>query len=187
MSLTVTKNRDMALTKEQKAAILEDVLNQLQGANSVYLTNYSGLSVAESNELRGKFKGSNIEYRVVKNTLLKKAMDSIGGFEDLYDKLDGPTAVAFSTEPAAPARVIKDFSEASSKDLPELKGAYIDGAIYGADSLDVLASLKSKDELIGDIIGLLMSPMTNVIGALQSPGSTLVGALNTIAEGKEES
>lgn len=176
----------MALTKEQKAVILEEVHTQLQEANSVYLTNFSGLSVAESNELRGKFKGSNIEYRVVKNTLLKQAMDRVGGFEELYDKLDGPTAVAFSNEPAAPARVIKDFSKASKKDLPALKGAFIDGAVYGADALDVLASLKSKSELIGDIIGLLMAPMSNVVGAMQSQGSTLVGAIKTIADGKEE-
>ena len=177
----------MALTKEQKTAILEEVHTQLQEANSVYLTNFSGLSVEESNELRGKFKGSNIEYRVIKNTLLKRAMEQIGGYEELYDKLEGPTAVAFSTEPAAPARVIKDFSEASKKDLPALKGAFIDGAIYGADSLDVLASLKSKSELISDILGLLMAPMSNVVGAMQGQGSTLVGAIKTIAEGKEDS
>lgn len=176
----------MALTREQKAAIVEDVVNQLQEANSVYLTNFSGLSVEESNELRGKFKGANVDFKVVKNTLLKQAMDKAGGFEELYDLLAGPTAVAFSTEPAAPARIIKDFAKSQSDDLPALKGAFIDGAIYGADSLDVLASLKSKSELIGDIIGLLMAPMSNVVGALQSPGSTLVGAINTIAEGKED-
>ena len=176
----------MALTKEQKTAILDEVTEQLQEANSVYLTNLSGMSVESSNELRGKFRESSVQYRVVKNTLLRKAMERIGGYDELFEKLEGPTAVAFSVEPAAPARVLKDFLKDSPKGLPELKGAYIDGAIYGADSLETLASLKSKADLIGDIMGLLLSPMSNVIGGLQSQGSTLVGAIKTIAEGKEE-
>ena len=176
----------MALTKEQKSAIVDEVADKLQEASSIYLTNFSGLSVEKSNELRKKFRESSVEYRVVKNTLLRRAMDRIGGYEELYEKLDGPTAVAFSVEPAAPARVLKDFVKGSNKGLPELKGAYIDGAIYDENSLDALASLKSKAELIGDIMGLLMSPMSNVVGGLQSQGSTLVGAIKTIAEGKEE-
>ena len=176
----------MALTKEQKSAIVDEVTEQLQEASSIYLTNLSGMSVSSSNELRGKFRESSVQYRVIKNTLLRKAMDRVGGYEELYDKLEGPTAVAFSVEPAAPARVLKDFLKGSPKDLPQLKGAFIDGAIYGADSLDTLASLKSKEDLVGDILGLLMAPMSNVVGGLQSQGSTLVGAIKTIAEGKEE-
>ena len=172
----------MALTKEQKATIVDEVVGQLQSANSIYLTNYSGLSVENSNELRKKFRASNVQFRVIKNSLLRRAMEQLGGYDELFDQLAGPTAVAFSEEPAAPARVLKDFTEGSKEGLPHLKGAFIDGAIYGADALEVLASLKSKDELIGDIIGLLMSPMSNVVGSLQSQGSTLVGAIKTIAE-----
>jgi large subunit ribosomal protein L10 len=123
-----------------------------------------------------------VQYKVVKNTLLKRAMDEKGGFEELYDHLNGPTAVAFSEDPAAPARVMKKYVEDTRGELPKLKAAFIDGAVYQADALDILAALKSKEELVGDIVGLLLSPITNIVGGLQSPGSTIVGALKTIAE-----
>lgn len=172
----------MALTKEQKSNILDEVAKQLEDASTVYLTNCSGLTVENANVLRSKFRQANIGYRVVKNTLLRLAMERIGGYEALYDVLEGPTAVAFSNEPAAPARVIKDFSSGPGNGLPQLKAAYIDGAIYDAGALEVLASLKSKEEIVGDILGLLMSPINNVVSALQAQGSNLVGALKTIAE-----
>ena len=172
----------MALTKQQKVTILEEVTSQLEEASTVYLTNASGLSVEKSNDLRRKFRDSEVQYRVVKNTLLRLAMDKVGGYEALYENLSGPTAIAFSTEPAAPARVMKDFSKGPGNGLPALKGAFVDGAVYGSDSLEALASLKSKEELVADIIGLLMSPMTNVVGALQAQGGNLAGAIKTIAE-----
>ena len=175
----------MALTKQQKETILAEVTSQLEDASTIYLTNASGLTVDNANALRKKFRESDIQYRVVKNTLLRLAMDKVGGYEDLYDMLAGPTAVAFGNEPAAPARVMKEFSKGPGDGLPSLKGAYVDGAVYGADALEALASLKSKDELIGDIIGLLMAPMTNVVGGLQAQGSNLVGAIKTIAEREE--
>ncbi len=175
----------MALTKQQKETILAEVTTQLEEASTIYLTNASGLTVDNANSLRKKFRESDIQYRVVKNTLLRLAMEKVGGYEELYEHLAGPTAVAFSNEPAAPARVMKDFSKGPGEGLPSLKGAFVDGAVYGSDALEALAALKSKDELIADIIGLLMSPMTNVVGALQAQGGNLVGAIKTIAE-KEE-
>ena len=175
----------MALTKQQKETILAEVTTQLEEASTIYLTNASGLTVDNANSLRKKFRESDIQYRVVKNTLLRLAMEKVGGYEELYEHLAGPTGVAFSNEPAAPARVMKDFSKGPGEGLPSLKGAFVDGAVYGSDALEALAALKSKDELIADIIGLLMSPMTNVVGALQAQGGNLVGAIKTIAE-KEE-
>ena len=172
----------MALTKQQKETILAEVTTQLEEASTIYLTNASGLTVDNANSLRKKFRESDIQYRVVKNTLLRLAMEKVGGYEELYEYLAGPTAVAFSNEPAAPARVMKDFSKGPGAGLPALKGAFVDGAVYGSDALESLAALKSKDELIADIIGLLMSPMTNVVGALQAQGGNLVGAIKTIAE-----
>lgn len=176
----------MPLTKNEKAEAVDAIGSQLEQYPTIYLTNYSGLSVAQANELRGAFRKAGVEFKVLKNTLVRLAMQQRGGYDELFEQLEGPTAVAFSEEPAAPARVLKKFRTAHPElTRPELKGAYIDGAVYGADALDVLASLKSKDELIGDIIGLLQSPITNVIGALQAPGQTIAGALQTIAE-KEE-
>ncbi|MEM1127437.1 MAG: 50S ribosomal protein L10 [Bacteroidota bacterium] len=174
------------MTRKQKAEAVEAIASKLQETPTIYLTNYSGLSVAEMNELRGKFRAANVEYRVLKNTLVRKAMESLGGYEALYDQLNDPTAVAFTEEPAAPARVMKDFLEDNKKEIPALKGAFVDGAFYGADALEILSKLKSKDEILGDILGLLMAPMTNVVGALQGQGSTLVGAIKQIAEREED-
>lgn len=173
----------MPMTKDQKTAAVAEITEKLSQTSTIYLTNCSGLTVAQANDLRALFRESGIEFRVLKNTLVRLAMESVGGFDEILDKLSGPTAVAFAGEPAAPARVIKRFLEKNATlELPKLKGAFIDGSVYEADALDVLASLKSKDELIGDIIGLLLSPITNVVGALQAQGNNLVGALKTIAE-----
>ncbi len=172
----------MPLTKEQKATAVEAITGQLEAAPMLYLTDYKGLNVEQANDLRRRFRKAGVGYKVVKNTLLRLAMEGIGGYDDLYDHLSGPIAIALSEEPAAPARVIKDFTRDTKQELPELKVAYIDGDIYQADQLDVLASLKSKNELIGDIVGLLMAPITNVVGALQAPGSNLLAILQTISE-----
>ena len=175
----------MPLTRDQKSTAVEEISGKLEEATTVYLTDYMGLSVEQANDLRARFRKAGVEFKVVKNTLLRLAMERKGGYDELYEHLNGPTAVALSEEPAAPARVIRDFLKEAGTERPALKIAYIDGAVYGADQLETLASLKSKDELIGDVIGLLLSPMTNVVGALQAQGSNLVGAIKTIAE-KEE-
>ncbi len=172
----------MPLTKEQKATAVEAITGQLEAAPMLYLTDYKGLTVEQANDLRRRFREAGVGYKVVKNTLLRLAMEGIGGYDELYDHLNGPTAVAFSEEPAAPARVIKTFTRDTRQALPELKVAYIDGDIYQAGQLDVLAALKSKNELIGDIVGLLMAPITNVVGALQAQGSNLLAILQTISE-----
>jgi len=172
----------MAMTKEQKVAAIDVLAEKLEQTPTIYLTNYSGLSVEQATILRDKFREMGVEYKVVKNTLLKLAMERLGGYDDLYEKLAGPTAVAFSEEPSSPARVIKKFLEDMKTDLPALKGASVEGAVYDENALEALARLKSKTELLGEIISLLMSPVTNVVGALQAQGSNLVGAIKTISE-----
>lgn len=174
----------MALTKEQKREAVAAIAEDLAGVNTIYLTDYAGLSVEQANKLRSEFFKADVRFKVLKNTLLKRAMDDAEiDYSGLYDWLGGPTAVAFTNDPATPGKVIKKFLE--NNELPKLKGAYVDGAFFGPDALEQLAALKSKDELIGDILGLLMAPMTNVVGGLQAQGSNLVGAIKTIAE-KEE-
>ena len=176
----------MPKTKIQKETLVDEIVQTLESRSIVYLTNYSGLTVEQANELRSRFRKSGVDYRVYKNTLIRRAMEKIGGFDDLYDHLHGPTAVAFSEEPAAPARVMKKFVQEKAVTRPELKAAFIDGAFFaGADALDTLASLKSKDEIIGGIVGLLMAPMSNIVGAIQAPGATLAGALRAMAERAE--
>ncbi len=172
------------MTREEKVAAIESIVERLKQANTVYLTDYSGLTVEQTNRLRGKFRAANVDYHVLKNTLVRLAMERIGGYDDFVAFLNGPTAVAFTDEPSVPARILKEFLKQSDTEKPALKAAFIDGAVFRGDQLDTLASLKSKNELIGDVIGLLLSPMSNVIGALQSQGSTLLGILDTIAEQK---
>lgn len=175
----------MPLTKAQKAVALDEITAKIEATPALYFTNYSGLSVEQVNDLRRRFRKAGVEFKVLKNTLVRLSMDRIGGYEGLYDHLHGPTAIAFAEEPAAPARVLKAFLKDLNIEIPEFKGAYIDGALYDSDSLEALSTLKSKDELIGDVIGLLLSPMTTVVGALQAQGSNLVGAIKTIAEREE--
>ncbi len=172
----------MAMTKTQKTEAVEELVVKLEKAPTVYLTNYSGLTVAQANELRGKFRQAGVDFKVVKNTLLRLAMDRIGGYDELLDYLSGPTAIAFTEEPSVPAKIIKKFVKDQKTEHPSLKGARVEGAIYHADALDLLAELKSKDELLGEIIALLTSPISNIVNALQAPGSSIVAAIQVIAE-----
>lgn len=172
----------MSQTREQKGTAVDEIVAMLDGTPVVYLTNYQGLDVGQATDLRDRFRESGVQFKVVKNTLLKRAMERLGGFDDVFDHLDGPTAVAFATEPAAPAKVMQKFNTDNKSEIPALKAAFIDGAVYQADALDVLASLKSKGELVADIVALLQAPMANIVGGLQAQGSNLVGAVKTLAE-----
>lgn len=171
------------MTREEKSQYIEDLASRLSESGVFYLTDTAGLTVEAVNQLRERCFKNNIELRVVKNTLLKKAMDSIEdkNYEDLYGVLAGPTAIMFAEVGNAPAKLIKDFRKKNDK--PLIKGAFIEEAIFtGDENLDFLSSIKSKEELIGDIIGLLQSPAKNVISALQSSGGKLAGILKTLSE-----
>lgn len=172
----------MPLTRDQKQDALAAIAEQLENANTVYLTDYAGLTVAESNELRRAFRAAGVEYKVLKNTLLRQVMAERGGYEDLFEQLNGPTAVAFTNDPASPAKVLKKFLEGRDKQLPRFKGAYVDGAVFGEDQLDALSTLKSKDELVAEIVGLLLAPIRNVTSALSAQGSGLASVIQQIAE-----
>lgn len=176
----------MPLNRNQKAVLIDEIADQLKDASIIYVTNFAGLTVQQSNELRGRFRSADVDYRVCKNTLLQIALDRVGGLDELEEFLSGPTAIAFSDDPAVPARIIKDFREEEELERPELKAAYIEGDLYGADQLDALADLKSREELIGDILGLLMAPAQNIAGALQGPAGMLAGGIKSLAERDEE-
>ncbi len=173
----------MPLTQLQKREALGAITDQLDAANTVYLTDYQGLTVAQANSLRRAMSAADIEFKVLKNTLLKRAMEEKGGFDELFDQLNGPTAVALSNDPAAPAKVLKKFLADNSLEVPRFKGAYIDGAIYAEGNLDLLAKLKSKDELVADILGLLLAPITNIAAALSAQGAGLASIVSQISEG----
>lgn len=171
------------MTKEQKAKYIDELAAELSQAGIFYLTDTSELTVETINQLRRKCFQSDIKLKVVKNTLLQKAMERIDGkdYSELNQVLSGPTSIMFAEVGNLPARIIKDFRKKSNK--PILKGAFIDEAIFIGDSqLDTLTSLKSKEELVGEILGLLQSPAKNVISALVGQGSKIAGIIKTLEE-----
>jgi|UniRef100_UPI00404B0E57 large subunit ribosomal protein L10 len=171
------------MNKDNKAQYIEDLASELTQANIFYLADTADLSVETINQLRRRCFQQGITLRVVKNTLLAKAMDRVEGrnYDNLASVLSGPTAIIFSEVGNAPAKLIKEFRKKNAK--PILKGAYIEEAIFiGDNQLDALEAIKSREELIGDIIGLLQSPAKNVISGLTSGGSKIAGILKTLEE-----
>jgi len=176
----------MGMTREQKAAMIDDLATLLEESNIVYLTDIAGLNASNTTELRRACHKGDISLRVVKNTLLKKAMERVEAkeFDGLYDSLKGNTAIMISQTGNAPAKVIETFRKKSDK--PLLKAAWIDEAVFvGDDQLKALASLKSKEELVGEIIGLLQSPLKTVVSQLQSGGQKVAGIVKTLSERPE--
>ena len=173
------------MTREEKSQVIADLTTVLTDNNIIYLADISGLDAQNTSDLRRACFKANVKLSVVKNTLLAKAMEkSDKEFGELPETLKGNTSLLISETGNAPARVIKDFRKKSDK--PVLKGAFIEEAIFiGDDQLDTLVSIKSKEELIGDIISLLQSPAKNVISALQSGGSKLSGILKTLSDKQE--
>jgi large subunit ribosomal protein L10 len=173
------------MTREEKIAVVEGLGQTLTETPNIYIVDGGGLNVAQVSNLRRLCHEAGIKMQVVKNTLLKKALENAeGNYDGLYDTLKQQSAVFFVGEdgPNAPAKVIKDFQKANP-DMPRLKSAYVGEAIFiGEDQLDILAKMKSKNELIGEIITLLQSPAKTVIGSLQSGGQKLAGIIKTLQE-----
>ncbi|WP_367754854.1 50S ribosomal protein L10 [Flavobacterium sp. WC2421] len=156
------------MTREEKSIAIEDLTAQLAGTNIVYIADISGLNADTTSKLRRACFKAGIKLEVVKNTLLVKAMEvSENEYGDLPTVLTGNSAIFISDVANAPGKIIKDFRKKSAK--PVLKGAYINAEVYiGDDQLDALATIKSKEELLGELIGLLQSPAQRIISALQN-------------------
>jgi large subunit ribosomal protein L10 len=170
------------MTREEKATVVQDLTAQLADNSIIYLTDISGMDAATTSNLRRACFKANIKLAVVKNTLLAKAMEaSDREFGELPSVLKGNTSLMLSEVGNAPAKLIKNFRKKSEK--PLLKGAFVEEAVYiGDENLDALVSIKSKEEMIGEIIGLLQSPAKNVISGLKSGGGKLAGILKTLSE-----
>ena len=170
------------MTKEEKSIAIEKISEILKSNQNIYLTDISGLNSLQSSSLRRMCFKAGIKLSVVKNTLLEKAMiSSSKDFGELKDTLKGNTSIMIAESSSAPAKVIKNFRKKSEK--PILKGAMIEEDIYlGDDQLEILFAIKSKEELIGDIIALLQSPAKNVISSLKSSGGKLSGILDTLSK-----
>ena len=172
------------MTKEQKNEAIGALKEKFSQYNNFYVTNTESLSVAQISKLRRICFSKNVELRVAKNTLIRKALESLDNerFSSVFESLNGVTALIFSENAKEPALIISDFRKEMKGELPLLKAAFIDGDVFaGNDQLDALKSLKSKQDLIGEVIGLLQSPAKNVISGLNA-GSKLASLVKALEE-----
>ena len=172
------------MKKEDKSIVVERLTETLKEYANIYLTDIEALDAEKTSALRKVCYKENVKLVVVKNTLFKRALESMDAdYSALYETLKGNTAVMFSNVVNAPARLMKDFTKGMKGEVkPQLKAAYVQESFYiGAENLDALANLKSREEMIGDVIGLLQSPIKNVMSALQSSsGQAIHGILQTL-------
>ena len=173
------------MTKQEKTAVIEELKGVFANLDFFYITDASTLSVEQINNFRRLCFNKGVKMRVIKNTLIRKALESASAdknYEAIFSELKGPTAVLYAEGAAnIPAKVLKEFRAGNER--PLLKAAYIDSAVFiGDDQLDTLTKLKSKEQLLGEVLGLLQSPARNVISALQSGGQTIAGLVKTLQE-----
>ena len=172
------------MTKDQKNEIIEVLKGKFAQYNNFYITNTESLTVEQVNKLRGICFNKQVEMKVAKNTLIKKALETIDSqrFSGVFESLNGVTALLFSENAKEPAMIISDFRDSNKAEKPVLKAAFIDGDVYtGDDQLTSLKELKSKQDLIGELIGLLQSPAKRVISGLNA-GSKLAGIIKALEE-----
>ena len=171
------------MKKEDKATVIAQIAETIKSYNGFYLVETAGLDAEKTSALRRACFGADVKLMVVKNTLLHKALESLeGDYSELYPALKGSTSLMCTNVGNAPAKLLKDFVKKGDT-LPALKAAYVEETVYmGADQLDALAAIKSKNELIADVVALLQSPAKNVISALTSGGSKLHGILETLSK-----
>ena len=171
------------MTKAEKTQLIEELVAKFSESKFFYLTNFSTLTAEQATNLRRLCHEKEVEMVVIKNKLIKKALQRISEdqYKDVFEHLAGPTAVLFSETSKRPAEVLKDFRK--ENDMPTLKAAYIDSEVIAGDNqIDYLSTLKSKEDLIADLIALLQAPMSNLMGALNSGGSTIHGLLKALEE-----
>jgi len=173
------------MNKSEKEAIIADVADKASRASAMYFADFSGITVAEETELRREFRKSGIEYTVVKNTLAQKALERVTGYDRVYDKLAGPTGIAFSYDDAiVPAKILKKFADKTGK--MKLKVAVVEKQIFDGTRLDELAKLPSRKELIASILGSLQSPVSGIVGAVNAVMRDLVAVIDAIEKKKAQ-
>lgn len=170
------------MTRDEKNQLIDEIAEKLSNYPYVYLADNSSMTVLQDNALRRMLYKNDVKMQVAKNTLIRKAIEKAGlDWGELADTLKGTTALLYASNQKAPAKALKEFRKKSEK--PVLKGAYIDSDVFiGDDQLDMLSTMKTREDLIGEIIGLLQSPARNVISGLQSGGGKLAGILKTLSE-----
>ncbi len=171
------------MNKTEKEQIIAEIQEKVLKAQGMFFTDFAGITVQNINELRNEFRKAGVEYKVVKNTLAKKALQNVTGYDEVYDKLVGQTGIAFAyDDAAAPAKIIKKFKEKNEK--LKLKAAVLEKQVYDGSKLDVLAALPTRAEVIAGILGSLNSPISGVVGAINAVMRDLVGVIDAIEKKK---
>ncbi len=171
------------MNRSEKEAIVAEVAERAARATAMYFADFTGLTVEEATELRREFRKAGVEYRVVKNTLAKKALERVTGYDRVFEKLVGPTGIAFSYDDAvAPAKIIKKFSEKSGK--LKLKAAVLEKQVFDGSRLDELSKLPTRAELMAGVLGSIQAPMTGIVGAIGAVIRDLVNVIDAIEKKK---
>lgn len=169
-----------------KAAVVEEMKEKLQSAKGAVLVGFIGLTVADVTKLRRKFRAGNVEYKVIKNTLTRIAADELG-YNALGEFLEGPTAIAYSTEDVvAPAKILKEFIEETKTEALAVKAGIADGQVIDATAVDALASLPSREELLAKLVGSMQSPISGIVNVLQGNIRNMVYVLDAVRAKKAE-
>ena len=172
--------KQMSANFEAKKLVVEDIKNKIQNAKSIVFVKFVGLTVAEDTELRKEFRKNNVEYKVLKNTLIKRAFNDLG-ITDFDEDLNGPTSVAFGADETAAAKVIVEAAKKYENKVA-VKSGYVDNQKVDVNGVKSLAAMPSKEELIAKMLGSMQAPLTNFVGVLSAMPRSLVIALNAIAE-----
>ncbi|MDA0986506.1 MAG: 50S ribosomal protein L10 [Bacteroidetes bacterium] len=171
------------MNKNQKADVISGLEEKLKKAQGLFLTDFSGITVLEETELRRDFRSAGVEYSVVKNTLLKKALEQVTGYDSIYTSLVGPTGVAFSYNDAiAPAKIIKKFKDKTQK--LNCKACVVEMQVYPGNKLDELAKIPSRPELIASMLGSLQLPASGIVGTINAVVRELVSVIDAIEKKK---
>ena len=171
------------MKRSEKDQIIAEVADQISRAKSMYLADFTGITVEEINELRREFRKSKVEYRVVKNTLVRKALEQVTGYDKVYDKLTGPTALALGfDDPVVPAKIIKKFRDKYQK--LTVKVCVVEREVFDGANLDTIAKLPSRGEIIAGILGSLQAPIAGVAGAVNAVVRDLVSVIDAIEKKK---
>jgi len=171
------------MKKAKKVEVLQQIKELVKDSSAMFLVDYKGVNVADINKLRANFKKEGVTYKVFKNTLLRKALEEIGGYDKFYDHLTGMTGVAFAKDNfVAPAKIIKKYFDDTGKFA--FKGCYLESTFYGSDQLDAIALMPTKEEIIAGIIGSIASPSSGIVGAINAVMRDLVSVINEISKKK---
>ena len=171
------------MNKTEKTEVISSVKEMIRNSSAVYLTDYSGINVEDISKLRGEFRKEKVKYKVIKNTLFKRALEELGKYDKLADHLVGMTGYVFATDnPVAPAKIIKKYYDEKQK--LSLKACYIENQFYEGTKLNMLATLPSKNDLIAGILSSLKSPASGIAGVLNAVARDLANVVDQVAKQK---